>query len=153
VLMFVLSLLVIVWSILQFFLPVIAGGQYAKQRRLQRERLLRDIALDAGTGSDQYLAALRQSLDSRFEDVGLHLKYAEALFGRGQIKDAAVEARLLLHQDPYNFNGNLLLANAYYALGLIADCADVCDRYLDVSGYCFEFSELREQCRRRCEMP
>jgi hypothetical protein len=29
------------------------------------------------------------------------------------------------------------------------DCVAVCDDYLAVSGYCFEFSELREQCLRR----
>ncbi len=65
------------------------------------------------------------------------------------MKEAAVEARILLRQDPYHFNGNLLLANAYFALGLDAECADVCEEYLKVSGYCFEFSELREQARRR----
>jgi hypothetical protein len=77
------------------------------------------------------------------------LKYAETLFARGRVKEAAVEARLLLDQDAYHFNGNLLLANAYHALGLLEDCLEVCDRYLAVSGYCFEFGELREQCQRR----
>jgi hypothetical protein len=132
-----------------YILPVIAGSLFAGLRRLEREKLLRDLAREEGPGSDRYLQALEQALDSRFEDVGLHLKYAEALFARGRVKEAAVECRLLLKQDPYNFNGNLLLANAYYALGLDAECAEVCDAYLGVSGYCFEFSELREQARRR----
>src|SRR5207253_5392839 len=61
--------------------------------------------------SSDLLQALEQALDSRFEDVGFHLKYAEALFARGRVKEAAVECRVLLHQDAYNFNGNLLLAN------------------------------------------
>ena len=67
------------------------------------------------------------------------------------MKQAAVEGRLLLRQDPYNFNGNLLLANAYFQLELLDDCVTVCDNYLQVSGYCFEFSELREQCQRRLQ--
>jgi hypothetical protein len=132
-----------------YILPVIAGSLFAGLRRLEREKLLRDLAREEGPGSDRYLQALEQALDSRFEDVGLHLKYAEALFARGRVKEAAVECRLLLKQDPYNFNGNLLLANAYYSLGLDAECAEVCDAYLGVSGYCFEFSELREQARQR----
>jgi serine/threonine-protein kinase len=130
-------------------LPVILSTLYASRRRLQREQLVHNAAREDGTGSDRYLEALRSALDSRFEDVGLHLKYAEALFARGRIKDAAVEARLLLLQDPYHFNGNLLLANAYHALGLYDEAVALCDRYLEVSGYCFEFSELREQCQRR----
>ncbi len=133
----------------RIFLPVVACALFAGLRRLQREKLLLDLARDEGSGSEEYLDALRQSLDTRFEDVGLHLKYAEALFARGRVKEAAVEARILLRQDPYHFNGNLLLANAYFALGLDAECADVCEEYLKVSGYCFEFSELREQARRR----
>jgi serine/threonine-protein kinase len=131
------------------FLPVVACALFAGLRRLHREKLLLDLARDEGSGSYEYLDALRQSLDTRFEDVGLHLKYAEALFARGRVKEAAVEARILLRQDPYHFNGNLLLANAYFALGLDEECVEVCEQYLKVSGYCFEFSELREQARRR----
>jgi serine/threonine-protein kinase len=136
-------------GIIYTFLPVIAGAFYATLRRLQREQVLRSAVLADGTGSDRYLEVLRNTLDTRFEDVGFHLKYAEALFARNQVKEATVEARLLLRQDPYNFNGNLLLANGYLTLGLVDECLEVCNRYLKVSGYCFEFSELREQCWRR----
>jgi serine/threonine-protein kinase len=130
-------------------LPVVGGSLFAGLRRLQREKLLRDLAREGDAGSDRYLEALREALDSRFEDVGLHLKYAEALFARGRVKEAAVEARLLLQQDPYHFNGNLLLANAYYSLGLYPECVRVCDDYLAVSGYCFEFGELQQLSQRR----
>lgn len=149
VLVVILVALGVALYLVYIFLPVIAGSLFASLRRLEREKLLRDLARKEGPGSDRYLQALEQALDSRFEDVGLHLKYAEALFARGRVKEAAVECRLLVRQDPYNFNGNLLLANAYFALGLDAECAEVCDGYLGVSGYCFEFSELREQARRR----
>jgi serine/threonine-protein kinase len=130
-------------------LPVIAGAHYATLRRLEREKVLREVALEGSAVSDRYLRVLRDTLSSRFEDVGLHLKYAEALFARGQLKEAAVEARLILRQDRYHFNATLLLANAYLVLGLVEDCAAVCDRYLAVSGYCFELTELREQCHKR----
>jgi serine/threonine-protein kinase len=146
----VFSLLLLVYFI---GLPILGGALFASLRRLRREQVLRAAAAEAGTGSDRYLRALGASIDTRFEDVGLHLKYAEALFARGQVAQAAVEARLLLVQDPYHFGGNLLLANAYHALGLLQDCVAVCDSYLKVSGYCFEFSELAEQCQRRLRRP
>jgi hypothetical protein len=92
---------------------------------------------------------MRGLVDTRIEDVGFHLKYAELLFARGDHRAASVEARLLLVQDPYHFNGNLLLANAYAALGLWADCRAVCAEYLQVAGYCFEFAELGQQSRAR----
>ena len=143
-----LSVLTILFFLVFIFLPAIAGTLYATLRRLERERVLRNAAMQDKENPDRYLEALRESVDRRFEDVGLHLKYAEALYARGRVLEAAVEARLLLLQDPYHFNGNLLLANAYHDLGLLDDGAALCDRYLEVSGYCFEFSELREQCRR-----
>jgi hypothetical protein len=143
------AILGIALLILWLFLPVIAGGLFAGLRRLQREQALRDLAREGDIGSDRYLEALRETVDERFEDVGLHLKYAEALYARGKIIEAAAECRLLLRQDPYNFAGSLLLANAYLALGLRRECADLCDWYLDISGYCFEFAELREQSMRR----
>jgi hypothetical protein len=143
------GLLVILLYVSILLLPVVAGALFAGLRRLQREQVLRDLAREGDAGSDRYLETLRQALDSRFEDVGLHLKYAEALFARGRVLDAAVECRILLCQDPYHFNANLLLANAYHSLGLDAECVDLCDRYLEVSGYCFEFAELRQQVLRR----
>jgi hypothetical protein len=149
ILVLVVAVAAILLAVVYLFLPVIAASLFATIRRLQREQLLRDLAREEGTGSDRYLEALRHAVDSRFEDVGLHLKYAEALFARGELAQAAVEARLLLRQDPYHFGGNLLLANAYLGLGLDAECVEVCDRYLAVSGHCFELAELREQCLRR----
>jgi hypothetical protein len=131
------------------FLPVIAGAAFVSLRWLQRQRILRRAALAGRTDPDRLLAAFRAGLDSRTTDVDFHLKYAEALFDLGRVKEAAVEAQLLLGQDPFNFGGNLLLANAYYQLGLVSSCVKVCEDYLAVTGYCFEFSELRAQCRPR----
>ena len=146
----------LVLAVLMNLVPIVsvalACGAYARANRFRRERTLLRAAI-AGVGSDDFLALLRQELEYRYEDVGFHLKYAEALAARGKDRRAAVEARLLLVQDPYNFAGNLLLAQSYFRLGLVADCERVCDEYLAVAGYCFEFQELREQARRHVEEP
>jgi hypothetical protein len=42
-----------------------------------------------------------------------------------------------------------VLANAYFTLGLWEACVEVCEDYLAVAGYCFEFSELKDQCARQ----
>jgi predicted Zn-dependent protease len=136
-------------KVIGFKLAASAAVIYVRLRGLQREKVLRDAALEGGAGSDRYFDLLHKELDYRFANVGFHLKYAEALVARNRMADAAVEARLILVQDPYNFNGNLLLANSYYSLGLLRESIDVCDQYLAVSGYCFEFSELRELCQQR----
>jgi len=52
-----------------------------------------------------------RNCNRRFEAVGFHLKYAAALLARGNLRPAAVEARLLLLPDPSPFNGTLLLAS------------------------------------------
>ena len=56
---------------------------------------------------------------------------------------------ILLTQDPYHFGGNVLLAQSYLRLGLVDDCERVCEEYLAVAGYCFEFQELQAEARRQ----
>jgi serine/threonine-protein kinase len=138
-----------VYVILIFFAAPLGALCLAALRRRQRALALRRAALEAGDDPEKYLGAMNAFLADRFEDVAFHLKYVEALLARGRLKEVAVEARILLLQDPYNFSGNLLLANAYSGLGLLDDSVAVCDAYLAVAGYCFEFSELRQQCLRR----
>jgi hypothetical protein len=128
------------------FLPVIGSACYANWRRAQRERTLWNAAMAGQVGSEGFLDQMRAMVDVRVEDVGFHLRYAELLAARGDHRNAAIESRLVLIQDPYHFNGNLLLANSYAALGLWNDCLAVCDDYLSVTGYCFEFGELKQQC-------
>lgn len=141
-----LSVIPFVFMILAIVLPVLACNSFAKAQRLRREQvLLRAKAL--GQSPDEFLALLRRELEYRYEDVGFHERYAEGLAAVGDDRAAAVEARLLLVQDPYHFTGNLLLAQCYYRLGLLDDAAAVCDAYLRVAGYCFEFAELRDLCR------
>jgi tetratricopeptide (TPR) repeat protein len=130
------------------FLPVFLAAVVVAIRRLRRQIVLRQAALAGDAGSATFLAMFRQALDSRFEDVDFHLKYAEALFNCGRLDEAAVEARLVLRQDPYHFGGNLLLAHAYQRLGLYEDARKACEKYLAINNHCFEFKELLEQCRR-----
>jgi hypothetical protein len=149
VLQLVLTVLAGSYLLFSFFIPVIAAAMYGRIRRAKREQALIKAALDGRTGSDEFLTLMRTMLNTRFEDVGFHLRYAELLYARGDHRRAAVEARLITVQDPYHFNANLLLANAYYALRLYRDCVRVCDDYLAVAGYCFEFQELRTLCAAR----
>jgi hypothetical protein len=150
---FSFAALALLYALVYLFLPVFAGWMYISLRRLQRQRVLRQAALAGKADRASFLKIFRNTLDSRFEDVEFHLKYAETLFNLGQIAEAAVEARLLLLQDPYHFNGNLLLAHAYQQLGLDRDCLSVCEDYLAINGHCFEFGELRAQCLRRLVRP
>jgi hypothetical protein len=145
----VVSILILVLFVLTLLIPVVASAAYANLRRARREQALLDAALAGQTGSDEFLTLMRNMIDTRFEDVGFHLRYAELLYARGDTRGAAVEAQLITVQDPYHFDANLLLANAYLALGLYDDCRRVCDDYLAVTGYSFEFQELREQCGER----
>jgi len=142
----VVPILILVLFVLTLLIPVVASAAYANLRRARREQALLDAALAGQTGSDEFLTLMRNMIDTRFEDVGFHLRYAELLYARGDTPAAAVEARLITVQDPYHFDANLLLANAYYGLGLYDECRRVCDDYLAVTGYSFEFQELREQC-------
>jgi hypothetical protein len=136
----------IVILVLTLLLPVVGSAAYANLRRAGRERALVDAAVAGRAGSAEFLDLMRDLVATRLEDVGFHLRYAELLYARGYHRAAAVEARLITVQDPYHFDANLLLANAYLALGLARECRRVCDEYLAVAGYCFEFQELRDQC-------
>jgi hypothetical protein len=141
-----LTALVLIALVLNILLPVVGSAAFANLRRAGRERALVDAAVAGRAGSAEFLDLMRDLLATRFEDVGFHLRYAELLYARGDHRAAAVEARMITVQDPYHFEANLLLANAYLALGLAGDCRKVCDDYLAVTGYCFEFQELRDQC-------
>jgi serine/threonine-protein kinase len=137
---------VIVWNLT---LMVVGCGAFAELRRLRREQMLLNAALAGNLGSDEFLGLMREMVNCRFEDVGFHLRYAELLYACGDYRRTAVEARLILVQDAYHFNANLLLANSYHALGLYPECVAVCDEYLAVTGYSFEFQELRRQAASR----
>lgn len=148
ILIYVLTIGGIIVGILSIFFPVWASAQFARIGKLKRDQLLL-TSVQAKPGSGAYLQALGEAVNYRMDDVTFHLKYAEALAASGRDRDAAVEARLLLDTDPYHFTGNLFLAQCYYRLGLYGDSLKVCNDYLTVAGYGFEFTELRDECQRR----
>ncbi|MEZ6129080.1 MAG: protein kinase [Planctomycetaceae bacterium] len=112
------------------------------RRDLQRRSLLPGTAQDAESG----LVQLRTLLAWHPQDLQLQVRYASSLLAAGQVSDAAVEAQLVLENDPWNFAANLLLAQCWFDLNRWDECRAVCERNLVASGQCFEFSDLRNQC-------
>jgi len=116
-------------------------------RKAQRElTLLRSLR---SSNREESLAILQKYVGAASGDMNLRRRYIEALLTAGKTAEAAVEAKLVLDIDPYNLPATMLLANAYLELGLYDRCEQVCNGYLDISGQCFEFEELRETAIRR----
>lgn len=120
--------------------------QYLKSRRLEREILLWRFFRAEPGNSTLMLATLRKYLDSHPYDLVVYQRYVQALLDAGDPRQAAAEAQIMLNIDPYNMAGSLLLAHSYFELGLYHLATRVCDNYLAVSGYCFEFTDLKERC-------
>ncbi|MDX1943876.1 MAG: serine/threonine-protein kinase [Pirellulaceae bacterium] len=126
--------------------PYLAFYHFGQAHRLEREINLRRAVTGSTLAPSEFLALLRGFLDQQTEDVRLHQRYVEALLAHGHPDEAAVEARLLLENDPYDFTASLQLAQAYFDLRLYRLCQKVCDEYLAVAGYSFEFADLKQQC-------
>jgi len=118
---------------------------FSKLRALQRQRGLRQAITENSGDACRQLEILKAMAQERTEDLEVRQKYAEALLAQGHLKEAIVEAKLMLHEDPYNMATGLLLAHSYFELGLFDLTISVCDSFLAVAGYCFEFRELRVQ--------
>jgi len=119
---------------------------FAKARRLSRDLKRRILAETDMSRLDSYLVQLRMLVAWHPQDLQLQHRYAESLLAAGQLVDAAVEAQLILENDPWNFGANLLLAQSCFDMGAYRECRAVSERYLSVSGQCFEFTDLRSQC-------
>jgi len=136
-------------SLLMGYFALPAAAHFVNLRRAQRELTLLQSLRTSDRG--QALSVLRQYVNGAPGDMNIRRRYLEALLALGQTAEAAVEARLLLEIDPYNFPATLLLAHAYLELGLLERCEQVCNGYLEVAGQCFEFEEFRETIARRKE--
>jgi hypothetical protein len=134
-------------TLLTVILAVVAVHYLARARRLRRELFVMGTFAAGGQSEDERLATLRSHLDVHLGDLDLHARYVEGLLAAGRAKEAIVEAKMMLHIDPYNLGASLLLAHAYFELGLFAECEQVCNGYLAVSGQCFEFSDLGRRCK------
>lgn len=117
--------------------------------RMKRElSLVRSVRENAGA-PDALLKALKGLMQEHPGDDTVHIRYVEALFSAGRHREAVVEAKLVRHRDPYNIGAGILLAHAYFELGLHVLCVQVCDEYLEMTHYAFEFSDLRRRALRR----
>ncbi len=94
---------------------------------------------------------IKNFVDIHWGNMNVHQKYIELLFLEKRFEEAIVESKLALDVDPYNFSVTLFLANGYFEVGLYEKCIEVCNGYLSVSNYSFEFSDMKEKCERIIE--
>ncbi len=91
------------------------------------------------------IIALTNFIKINWLDVNLHQKLVEILITQGLYEEAIIEIKQILKVDEYNFPANLSLAYCYYEVGLYDECVLVCDNYLSIIGYCFEFDDLKNK--------
>lgn len=120
---------------------------FAKARRLERDTFLLKTLRIASIKGEKLLDHLKDFIDIHPADMNVNQKYIETLLLHARIKEAIVESKRALQIDPYNFGVNLLLAHGYFDICLYQECIQVCNNYLAVSPYSFEFSDLKEQCK------
>ena len=122
---------------------------YSKIKKATEIKFFRNILLEGSKNLGKLLSTIKEYININPENLKIRQKYIELLFLNSCLKDAIVESKLVLEIDPYNLDINLLLANCYYEKGLYDECIKVCNGYLSISGYSFEFSELKKMCKKR----
>ena len=132
--------------ILKFPFIMISAHYLTEIRRLQETLLLHRILRQASRDSKNIISLLKRFIDINWQNLNIRQKYIELLLLKGKVEEAIVEAKLTLEVDPYNCGINLLLANGYFEAGLYEQCSQVCNNYLAVSGYSFEFFDLKYKC-------
>lgn len=135
-------------AIVQLPFVLIALHYFVKAKRLERNAFFLKALRLGSSEIEKLLGFLGGFVDVHLGDMNLHQKYAEMLLSVGRAKEAIVEAKRILEIDPYNFGATLLLAHGYFEVGLYRECESVCNGYLAISGYSFEFSDLIERCRK-----
>ncbi|MDJ0681333.1 MAG: tetratricopeptide repeat protein [Xenococcaceae cyanobacterium MO_167.B52] len=129
-------------KLLKFPFSLTAVHYLTKIKQLQENLLLHRILRQSSRDSENIISLLKRFIDIHWQNLNIRQKYIELLLLEGKVEEAIVEAKLALEVDPYNFGINLLLANGYFEVGLYEQCIQVCNSYLAVSGYSFEFSDL-----------
>jgi len=135
-------------SFLFFVLRMVDVYFLAKVKRLKETLFLRRALRNASLDDKEIISLLKEYVNLNLVNINIRQKYIELLFLNGQFKEALVESKLSLEVDPYNFGLNLLLANSYFEVGLYDECIQVCNGYLAVTGYSFEFSDLKNGCEK-----
>jgi serine/threonine-protein kinase len=137
------------WISLPFY--IVSLHYLVKIRRLEREAFLLQILRTGSLNAEKLIDLLGDFVDVHLGDINVHQKYVETLLSSGRVKEAIVESKRIIDIDPYNFGANLMLAHGYFEVGLLEECLRVCNNYLAISGYSFEFSDLKVQCMKHLE--
>lgn len=119
---------------------------FIKIRRLNEDLILHKRLREFSQNREEIIHIIKKFLDLHWGNINLHQKYIELLFFDKRFEEAIVESKLALDLDPYNFAVTLFLANGYFEVGLYEKCIEVCNGYLSISNYSFEFSEIKEKC-------
>jgi serine/threonine protein kinase len=126
---------------------ILFGVHYlTKVKLLQEDLILYKTLREASKNRATIINLLKNFVDRNWGNINLYQKYIELLLLDGQIETAIVESKILIQIDPYDFGANLLLANGYLEVGLYEECVQVCNNYLALSGYSFEFSDIKDRC-------
>ncbi len=118
----------------------------AKTIPLQESLVLHKVLKKSSTNPGKIITILKRFVDINWLNINIKQKYIEMLLLNGQIKEAIVEAKLTITIDPYNFGINLLLAKGYFEAGLYEESIQVCNNYLAICNYSFEFEDIKNQC-------
>jgi serine/threonine protein kinase len=124
---------------------------FVKIRRLKEDLLIHKTLREFSHNRGKIINLVKNFVNIHWGNMNIHQKYIELLFWDKRFEEAIVESKLVLDIDPYNFAATLFLANGYFEVGLCEKCIEVCNGYLSVSNYSFEFSELKEKCERIVE--
>jgi serine/threonine-protein kinase len=138
-------ILSILWIIHVFGFLVI-GHFFSKAKRLKENLIIHKLLRESLTERKRVISVLKRFIDVNWTNINIIQKYIELLLLDRRIKEAIVEAELALRVDPYNFGVNLLLAYAYLEADMYDECIKICDAYLAISNYCFEFNALKKYC-------
>jgi serine/threonine-protein kinase len=130
------------------FLRIFVIYFLANVKRLKENLFLRRALRNASLDDKEIISLLKKYVNLNLANINIRQKYIELLLLNSQFREAIVESKLSLEVDPYNFGLNLLLANSYFEVGLYDECIQVCDGYLAVTGYSFEFSDLKNGCEK-----
>ena len=117
-------------------------------KHLREKLILYRRLRKASQDSEKIISILKKFVDINWENINVRQKYIEFLLWKRRVEEAIIEAKLTLEVDPYNFGTTLLLANGYFEAGLYEECIQVCNSYLTVYLYSFEFSDLKDRCER-----
>ena len=134
----------IISSVVSFLFTLLAVHFLTKARRLQENLLFHNTLRKASRDSKKILQLLKNFVNINWGNMNVRQKYIELLLVEGKVEEGIIEAKLTLEVDPYNFGATLLLANGYFEAGLYEECIQVCNSYLAVSSYSFEFSDLKD---------